>query len=292
MSKKTRILVEGKDDRAIMRNLLSIFGKSNEIGIDVAADLKGTCKITALNNRAKVEKIHTACRDSIHHRQLYFFCDREFRKFRIENAIFDEASEHNNEGNLFWTLGHSIENYFLSEDILIEAYRFLCLSGHKNDASLIFQSILNQSIRLIAQITFAAKEINKSGYPLSIISWTNISIDAEEKTIKIIRDTEKKDRIHQEFWREFDKCSKTIDESDYFACVQFCRGHTAMLIMRNIFAACIYKAASSSDIDIADREANLFFNLSENVLASALSEAWLKRVKNGVPYPKNLINII
>jgi len=289
ISNRTRILVEGKDDRAILRNLLDTLGKSEGVRIDAAVDLKGTCSVTAKNHRAKVEKIHMQCQGSADHRRLFFLCDREFRSFRVEGEIYDEALEHCIDGNLFWTLGHSIENYFLSEDVIVEGCRFLCGSGYKSDAVNIFRKLLEPSIRFIAKVTLAAKTINKSGYPQSVISWEDIEISPDFSSIDFKRDVENSDEIYKEFCLAMEGGSAIVEKSGYSECSRFCRGHTAILMLRNVFAACVYHAANSVDKEAADRDARAFFNVSESALTSALSEAWIRRLTEGVSYPEPLV---
>jgi hypothetical protein len=83
MSSKKRILVEGKDDKAHIKNLLNVTLGSNRIKIDTAENIKGDCRVTSKNNRAKIEKIHSFCEASNEHNNLYFLCDCMFRPIPI-----------------------------------------------------------------------------------------------------------------------------------------------------------------------------------------------------------------
>src|SRR5690554_1807180 len=129
MSSKKRILVEGKEDKSHIKNLLdALFGKT-KIKIDTAENIKGECGLTSKNNRAKIDRIHNLCKESGGHENLFLLCDREYFKFNIGKEIEDLMSEHENDGNLSWTIGHSIENYFVDSELIIGAFRYLSGSG-------------------------------------------------------------------------------------------------------------------------------------------------------------------
>jgi hypothetical protein len=120
MSSKIRVLVEGKDDRGHILNLLNLLAPKVRLKVDIAVDILGDCKLTASNNRAKIEKIHGQCKGNESYRRLFFLCDREFRNFVIGGLVEDKSVDHEVDGNMSWTLGHSIENYFLSPHMLSE----------------------------------------------------------------------------------------------------------------------------------------------------------------------------
>ena len=125
MSSKKRILVEGRDDRSHVNNLLYVLLADHKIKIDTAENIKGDCSTTAKNNRAKIEKIHAATEASSSHDNLFYLCDREFIKFDIDKKIIDRMTGHENDGNFSWTIGHSFENYFFTDELVCKAYRFL-----------------------------------------------------------------------------------------------------------------------------------------------------------------------
>lgn len=74
MSSKKRILVEGRDDRSHVKNLLEVTLGENQIKIDTAENIKGDCNITKKNNRAKIEKIHMIFVNRHQNIGMFIFC--------------------------------------------------------------------------------------------------------------------------------------------------------------------------------------------------------------------------
>lgn len=72
MSKKNRVLVEGRYDKSHLKNLFfSVLGNSR-IKVDTAEYIKGDCGATAKNNRAKIDKIHSYCGGLKDYKNLFF----------------------------------------------------------------------------------------------------------------------------------------------------------------------------------------------------------------------------
>jgi len=99
MSSKKRILVEGRDDKAHIKNLIDVLHKGHRVKIDTAESIKGISTETNRNNRAKIDTIHQRCKDSTDHHNLFFLCDREFLKFEIKDQVVDLMLDHETDGN-------------------------------------------------------------------------------------------------------------------------------------------------------------------------------------------------
>ncbi|MEX5574062.1 DUF4435 domain-containing protein [Pseudomonas lijiangensis] len=290
MSSKIRVLVEGKDDRGHISNLLQHIYPRIKLRVDSAIEITGDCHVTKNNNRAKIEKIHGQCKSSLYHQRLFFLCDREFRNFEIGATVIDKLDDHESDGNLSWTLGHSIENYFLSPVMLGDGFRFLSASGFKTQAITFFCQILGDALRKISALTLAAKELGRATYPASQITWQNIVFT--DNTIEITK-TEKQIPFQQHFWNTYESFLGTVALTDENICTKLCRGHTAMIVLQRVFAACLYKVSAHIDENIARYDANLFSNVGEINISSALSEAWIRQVKEGkAHYPLPLVNSI
>ena len=98
--------------RAMHRLLLALVGdrypQDSGIVID-SAEMIRECE-GVFSNREKVEYIHALAAD---HAKLAGWVDREFRMFAVGPSIVNELKGHNVlDASLFWTRGHSIENYF------------------------------------------------------------------------------------------------------------------------------------------------------------------------------------
>jgi hypothetical protein len=291
MSAKKRILVEGRDDKSHIKNLLDVLHKGHKVKIDTAEDIKGVCKVTARNNRAKIDAVASYCKDSKHHKNLFYLCDREYIKFNIDSEVHDLMDDHILDGNLAWTIGHSIENYFFKEDLLSESYRFLCGSAYKSQAIALFRNILPSAFKVVAAISLAARDLNKASYPLGVIGWKNFSLNDNEVNFDssawvAANSTE----IATEFHSYYLKQLPIVASTNEIICSRICRGHTAMLMLQRIFSACLYQVTVSVDSDLAEKDASNFSKLKENTLANALCESWINQAKRGEGlYPNQLI---
>jgi hypothetical protein len=291
MSSKKRVLVEGRDDKSHIRNLLDVVLSGHNIKIDTAENIKGDCFRTAKNNRAKIEKIHDLTKASGSHKNLFYLCDREFSKFEVGEKITDLMTEHENDGNLSWTIGHSLENYFITEDILCMACRFLCGSEHKTKAEELYRKILPSALKITAVITLAARKIDNCKYPAGTIGWQDFIVKDNKVHVDINKwKSNKNNETASAFHREFINYLPIVDNSDVLICSRICRGHTAVLMLQRIFAACLLFVAKSEDDNLAEKIAIDFSNIKESTLANALSEAWIRSVKEGgAIYPENLV---
>ncbi|MFQ1684664.1 hypothetical protein ACK38W_09495 [Aeromonas veronii] len=298
MSTRTVLLVEGKDDRAHIKNLLNITIGTNKIKIDTAENIKGDCAITSKNNRAKIDKIFSIVKGKNDCNNLFLLCDREYRKFRIEHNIIDDMLEHETDGNLSWTIGHSIENYFITKEIVMSAYRFLCGSYYKNEALDIFSQIYDDAIRIVVALSLASKEINSCSFPIGRVNWKafNIIKNASNFIISFDESVWKKqnsDDISMKFLTSFTNLLQIAQLSDMAACERVARGHTSIIMLQRLFSFCLFYAASQDSAPTPEKDANEFSNIKESNISSALCESWLSSVKsNGASYPKPLIECL
>jgi hypothetical protein len=195
---------------------------------------------------------------------------------------------------LSWTIGHSIENYFITDDLVCKAYRFLCSSEYKTRAEDLYKKIFPSALRIIAAITLAAKKIEKCTYPLGTIGWQDFVVDDEQIYIDIDNwKSGKSNVIANDFYREFIAHTSIVNRSDALICSRICRGHTAMLMLQRVFSACLFIVIKPEDEYLAEKIAGDFSRIKEGMLASALSEAWIQSLRTGnAIYPKNLIESV
>lgn len=293
MSSKKTILVEGKDDKDHMSNLLETLG-SNNARIDSVEQITGTCRATSKNNRAKIEKIHSECHKIAECNNLYYLCDREFSMFSITDTIADEIVEHTLNNNMSLTSGHSMENYFFKQEILSNAYRYLCGNEFKTDAINIFSEIIDESFQLIAAITLSAKELGKCSYPTGVISWDNFLIEDEGISLDLSTSEHYQTEIMGDFLKKFTHYLEITKNSDSLVCSKLCRGHTGIILLQRIFAACLCKAIlNKEDGNVAKKESENFSKIKESQLSSALAESWVRYVRDGgADYPIKLVEAV
>jgi len=291
ISTKKRVLVEGRYDRQHLNNLLSVIAPKNKIHIDAAQYIKSNDQKISKNNRLKVEFIHEgAMARGI--TSVSFLCDREFRAFSINESINDELNGHYIQDRLHWTYGHSMENYFFNKEILVDAYKFLFSGEEKNSVFKLFEDSLESAFVLLAAVTLASKEMDRLTFPLSIINWKDFIVNEEGASLKVydaltwnVNDTNKK------FHESFLKYLSITKSSTPVICARISRGHTAMVILQRIFSACIYHASFEINPKLAEEGANKFSNISEESLANALSESWVRKIdRSQMNYPVSLFD--
>lgn len=294
MSEKKRLLVEGREDKSHITNLLKKFEADRNVKIDTAETIKGDCKATLKNNRAKIDKIHNLCK-ATNTKNLFFLRDREFYKFQIDSNIQDHMPSHESDGNLSWTIGHSLENYFLKEKILTDAFRYLSSSEYKNEALILLTGIRKKAIRFIATVTLAASEMKKSSYPAGVILWQDISIENLVLKLNMEAIIERNNTdLMQEFKNLVNKYKAIIENVADETCERLCRGHTALILIQRVFSACLHCAIEPIDSGLAKRTANTFSQHREENLSTALAEAWIRFISLEAEndYPCNVIKLI
>lgn len=294
MSAKKRVLVEGRDDKSRIKKLLDITLGKNEIKIDIADNIKADCKTTAKNNRAKIEKVHKSCKSSPEHSNLYFLCDREFSEFEISTQIVDLMQEHKVDGNLSWTLGHSLENYFIEADLISDAYPYLTDSEYSGDATQLFKDLLPMALKIIAIISLAAKDIDKCSYPLGTIGWNDFTI--RDGILRFDIDSWRKGEAQEilvNFRKAYQKYQPIVEASDRMIYARICRGHTAVQLLQRVFSSCLFEVGFQQDEGLANQCASNFSQLNKNAISNALCQAWLKSIEKGSKnYPINLVSSV
>jgi hypothetical protein len=161
-SKRT-LLVEGSNDKGAVTKLIIALRKYKALVIDnLVIDTAEDVPSASGGNRERVEAMHAKVGGSTKFAALV---DREFRQFDLQNAG-DNAPYHVEIPiNLFWTRGHSIENYFSDLEYVIacleQHYPEHLPAGYTQIISKAFPSIL----RSTASITLALEPNNAAAQP-------------------------------------------------------------------------------------------------------------------------------
>jgi len=293
ISTKKRVLVEGRYDRQHINNLLSVVAPNSKIHVDAAQYIKSSDRIINKNNRMKVEAIHSGAIE-LGVSNAFFLCDREFRNFTIEDVVKDDLDTHYVTEKLHWTFGHSMENYFFHKDILIDAYKYLFSGENKNETFRIFEEIIDCSFKLTAAITLASRRMDRLTFPLSIITWKDFIIDNGKVYLKDFEGLEWIDcDDNHKFYDYMKEYFAIASTSSHVVCSRVSRGHTAMIMLQRIFSACIFNASCSRSAWLAEEGANKFSNISEEMIANALSESWVRKIdREQQNYPVGLFDRI
>jgi hypothetical protein len=292
MSSKTRVLVEGKDDRAHLKNLLFTLGLPNSISVDTAESIRATEPNARKNNRAKIDRVHEFCIGKPECESLYFLVDREFDHFRIEDKISNDLSNIIS-NNKALTHGHSFENYFFNSEVITNGLQYLCPSEFKSASTTLFQNNEVLFFRIIASITLAAKEVAKYSYPVGAIKWQDFSFNAGALTFDVdvwlkCHDYE----IGHAFAHSYRNYMTIAAVSETKNCTFISRGHTGISMLKKCYSACIYETGKETSDIRSKKEAIAFCNHADSVVSGVLAQAWLDLIStnNSVLYPDTLIN--
>jgi len=118
---RSTLLVEGDSDRVILSALVNRAGRDAKL-TPILIDSADTIKNTGTGNRERIEAVHaTAKANGVGN----YAClvDREFRNFNCTAPYRDDLPQHHvHEDVLFWTRGHSVENYLF---VLDSVFRYL-----------------------------------------------------------------------------------------------------------------------------------------------------------------------
>lgn len=293
MSSKQIILVEGRHDKAHLKNLISKLFDSNQkkiISIDTAEQIKGESKQTCKNNRAKITDIYQHSLSTKNVDNLFFLCDREFDNFSFGKTISDVFIENNS--SLYFTAGHSFENYFLTESTIIDALSCQTVSEFKPEAIEIFRDNFSTIFEIISCITLTARDLGISSYPSGTIHWDSFKTSNGE----IIFDLNdwssfrSLDTKRLSFKDKYDEHKPLVRATDTSVRISISRGHTAVIMLQRIFAYCLFLAGKEQDEDLARIEATQYSKISEVQITASLSQTWLNSIIQGAKnYPVALL---
>lgn len=162
MRSAATLLVEGSTDRWALARLSQEAMRARKrlrpLLIDTA-ELIRTLD-AALSNREKVEHVHQlATQEDL---SLGALVDREFRAFNVDaSGPRDEINSHYSTSQaLFWTRGHSIENYLFDVDPIV---RFLEINAAESVSHEILDELrskFERVLRIASAFSWAARECN------------------------------------------------------------------------------------------------------------------------------------
>lgn len=287
-SHKIHLLVEGKTDKILFERLFDeIFYQTNQrlsrddIFIDSAELLTGFSKFKArLGNRERVELIYQKLKNESCASKLVGFVDREFREFDISEIIQDKLSEHNIQGRLVWSRGHSIENYFFDISILRDTLRILSFTEWLNDALKAFENIIFSTIRLACAISLAAKDSKYIKAVQNSIDWQiveihdlNVSLRIDDWKQSLLKNQKFSDEIVKEIVERYIYSHSIIETTDFSVVRWICHGHIGINTIWAVYIRCVYEVCLKKfQVDLAQTSQDSA-NLEEIRVKAARQEA-------------------
>jgi len=180
MRSNRTLLVEGPNDKAIISRLFIELRnqhrvQSDNLLIDTAAEIPDAPG----GNRQRVEDMHARVGGS---GKFAALVDREFRKFDLVNLADQNPSHVEIPDNLFWTRGHSAENYLCDVRIFITSLENLLPVNLPQDYRRHLENAFPSILRNCASISLAAKEIGKLDRIPHLVALDHWSVKADGST--------------------------------------------------------------------------------------------------------------
>lgn len=184
ISDQKHILVEGKDDRKILKRLWHDFAahtrksdKIEEIVFDTAEKIKNFPSGTG-NNREKVQDICESMSDKTYVKKFVGFIDRELYQFSWEETdiLQDHLQCHDIEGRLVRSRGHSIENYLFEFKTFKKPLSLFSTTPYAHQALQQFQHIFDAVLRYACAVSLAAAKLQVIQRINATMEWRFIEI--------------------------------------------------------------------------------------------------------------------
>lgn len=307
-NKNKRLLVEGKDDKRLLRTLnFQLWNKAlkkpskNELRIDVVSELiksKKDCKdskqegLEGLGEREKVEKIcklieHENCASWV-----VGFVDREFRGFEFSNEILDNIENHHIDKQIVWSRGHSVENYFFDADIICNSFISRVLSSHLDsdetwlyDTINLFQRHFKQAIVIACTIGMVASELKKIKRIQKSIDWNmfvlsknnfSIQLDLEKWGQKLVSGRGLSLDEVEEITNAYICWLEKLKDLDFELVRWLCHGHIGYHCIQNLFYKCVSITSYSHS-----EPRSCTGNLDDIQYFGICCEKWVQRIIDG-----------
>jgi hypothetical protein len=298
MSKNRHLLVEGRDDKRVFKFFLDeISSQTNSsdlryrIDIDSAEDLIAFGN--SIGNRDKVERIIESVSTASYTDKLVGFVDRDFREFNIGSTLTDTVNGHKSVGQLIWSKGHSIENYYFDFDILRYPLRDFSVTPYFDKSLDLLENIFEKAIRLACAYSLTGYELEIIGIIRTAINWKIIDISSSDVALntdnwqRFLGQRSIASSNITEILNRFEAWNNIVKTADFSVVRWLCHGHIGLAYIWAVYGRCIY------EITQQENEVNRVLQASESVRFNACASNWVKRALNnyGV-YPREVFILL
>ena len=278
------ILVEGRDDKRIFELLLRELCHTDEksrILVDSAAAFV-ECHP---ENRETVEDICDKITGETYSDRLVAFVDREFREFDFPKLL-DHLNGHKVSGQLVWSRGHSIENYFFDFDTLCDP--FIAFSPEGFDEALdIFKDVFDSAMRVACAISLAAREIGRLKRVRASINAQMLNVDGSETELNFdawkmnLEGKLSPDEVERLFTR-FEFWYNKVLEADHNIARWMCDGHIGFRFIWTVYDRCVQLSGQKGTLEA---KPPIRFNVCAN--------SWVKHLlDNQCEYPAAVLDLL
>jgi len=294
MSHNDHFLVEGKFDKLSIQYLLNnnSLMYSRNLDIEVAEDFIEFDDIQG--NREKVRIICSYAMKNKNPGKFLGLIDREFDDFLMDqNCLMNNYEDRFYSQNLLSTHGHSIENYFFENDILLYAFRALTTNPVAIKSLNKFKKVYQSAIYLAGAITISSfKNIQYLSRIIASLEYSHFLLRADEVIFEkhlFKKALIKKGITTMDAQKIIDYISESlayVKNSDLDSIRWFCHGHLSIRIMRFIYARCIHDSCDQDNFRIMQRD---FLRTREEVFCTTLANYWASKAKEDIYiYPREI----
>lgn len=295
MDNKKHLLVEGATDVVFFSVLFDEFlGDEWREEHDIELDNAETLISLDGHIRANREKIEEICKISSE-AKLLGFVDREFRKFITEANLVDELKSHYQENNLFWSRGHSVENYYFEAEILRYAFQDICGEEFQK-ANILFRKNIKSYMQIACALGLVSLKFNYVSRARIIASfgWNIISssgdLDIEAWKLALSRYSGLSDEDTEEITNFYQEMLSLTKQAESDIVRWLCHGHLGFDFLWHAFSSCIYEACDGDET--ARRKAVHFFIRHQNTIGFKLCVRSLAKaaIRGFAEYPSKIID--
>ncbi|MUH00031.1 DUF4435 domain-containing protein [Scytonema sp. UIC 10036] len=301
MSNKKRLLVEGKEDKILFKLLLDeLYSQKNKIDIDSAEDLINFDN--AIGNRQKVEAICQSLTNEPYNHKLVGFVDREFRDFDISDTIQDNLNLHKVQGQLVWSRGHSMENYFFDFSILRDPLRDLSAAEWFDDALYLFKQLIDSTIRLACSVSLVGHELGILKRIKCSVSWQMLNILVASNNVQILFNSWEENFItDQNFCQEeakkiitrYQYWHQIIEQADFKVVRWLCHGHIGIAVIWAVYSRCVYDICCRNKRGNPESEVAVVQRIKEENRTHTCASWWARKaVVNQCDYPIEVLKLL
>jgi len=304
MNAKKHLLVEGREDKRIIKLLLDELTQNNHIlategilDIDTAEMLSFD---DTPNNRDRVKVICQKVQEKPYAEKLVGFVDREFEEFEYNSNIEDKLKKHEVQGRLIWSRGHSIENYFFDFLILRNSFRDLVVIDYFTQSLEIFEKIMKPTIEIACAVSLAAKELGKLQRIENTISWQLIQL-TDEKVEIVIGNWQKKLSVEYGFTEEetrsfiekYTTWHQIVKLADFQVVRWLCHGHIGMKFIWAAYSCCVYHICSNGLYGSPTTEVSRVDKIDKYTRTHACASWWAREaISSRCDYPTEIIQLL
>jgi hypothetical protein len=304
MSRKTRLLVEGRTDKRLFRFLLSeAYARAGEESARAVIDIDTAEQLISfehpMGNREKVEEICASVKRQPYSNRLVGFVDREYREFETESTLEDRLPAHRVLGRLVWSRGHSAESYFFEFDTLREPLRAFAVTDYFDPALDRFESVFEATIRLALAASLAARECGMLPLAAKVDSamvevhppdvcfmaqpWRQALCSRQGVT------PEQADQLVEKLgtWRA------VTNAAAYPVVRWMCHGHAGLAFIWAVYSRCVYDVCEDPDPTVRESEARRALGGGDSVRFNLCAASWAARALGGhCEYPGEVLSLL